>query len=90
MTKFFPSIHTIRSSGVCISWGCGNMYNQNELVLYLSRCKNVTEEFLIDTGVHKFFNDLRLKDYPPWWASYYYRAVRAIVRGRVFIAVHVG
>lgn len=71
MVKFFPSLHGLN---LCLSRVCGNLNSWNELFDYVRRCR--PEEVFVDSGVHKLFHKLGLKDYPKHYILYYYNKVR--------------
>jgi len=77
MVKVFIPIHGI--SNVCVSRVVINPHNRAEDLRYLAKCRECIEEVLIDTGVHKLFHKLNVRDYPPWYITQYVSFVKEVV-----------
>lgn len=77
MIKYFPSIHGL---DVCLSRGVGNLNNKYELLAWMRKCEPYVEEFMVDSGVHKLFKLMRLKDYPREYVVKYYNMVSYIAK----------
>jgi len=78
MVIFYTSIEGLEPTLVCYPYIVINPWSFYEGLRYIQICRDKIKSILIDTGVDKLFNYMKLKDYPDWYVRQYVQMIRRI------------
>ena len=78
MVIFYTGIEGLEPTLVCYPYIVINPWSFSEGMRYIQICRDKVKSILIDTGVDKLFNYLKLRDYPDWYITQYVQMVRRV------------